>query len=209
MGEGRAEVVIGPGLDGAGGGWSIAYEVMVPGVVADRLGAQLGGTVTLHTVELLEGQGQGVTLTPRLIGFGTPEERSFFVLFTTVKGLGSRKALRALRAPVERVARAIAERDTVFLKTLPEIGARLADTIVAELHGKVDGYVGSEATGDEPGGAASAALSGEAAEQAVAALVQLGEPRSHAESLVRRALASSPGLDSADGILAAAFSVRS
>src|SRR5712671_6350629 len=89
----------------------------------------------------LEGQGQGTSFVPRVLGFATPREREFFELFTTVKGLGNKRALRALaREPVE-IAGAIAEKNTRALQELPEIGKRLAETVIAELTGKVEKFV--------------------------------------------------------------------
>ncbi len=193
-----------------------AYEVLLPAYVADELSARIGTVVTLHTIQYLEAQSQGSSYVPRLIGFAAIKDRRFFELFTTVKGMGVKRALRALRAPIPRVAGAIAARDAKFLQTLPEIGKRLAETIVVDLHGKVDAFVESAPA---TGGGADAAIEpkaagmGEAARQAVDALVHLGESRADAEDLVRRAVADAgtegARAPSADEILAAAFALRS
>jgi Holliday junction DNA helicase RuvA len=142
---------------------------------------------------------------PRLIGFATPEDRAFFELFTTVKGIGNRKALRALQLPFGTIAAAIAQRDLDLLKSLPEIGKRTAETIVAELHGKVDQFVELK-----PMPADGVADSGKSAlvRDAVAVLTQLGEPKLIARQLVDRALAADPTLESAEVIVAAAFRLK-
>jgi Holliday junction DNA helicase RuvA len=194
----------------------LAYEVLLPAVLADELSPRVGRTVTLHTIQYLEAQSQGSSYVPRLIGFPTRDDRRFFELFTTVKGLGAKRALRALRAPFPRIAGAIADRDAKFLQTLPEIGKRLAETIVAELHGKVDPFLSpshTPAPGATVEGKAGVALS-DAARQAIDALIHLGDARPDAEELVRRALQSAPADDAkspptADEILAAAFALRS
>lgn len=203
-----------------------AYEVLLPAVDADAAGARLGQTVTLHTIQYLEAQSQGSSYIPRLIGFQTLDDRRFFELFTTVKGMGPKRALRALRAPFPRIAGAIASRDAKFLQTLPEIGKRLAETIVVDLHGKVDAFIAPEhAEGGASGAVEPKAIPGalsDAARQAVDALVHLGDSRADAEELVRRALAGTrsggPGEDAAaspapalspDEILTAAFALRS
>lgn len=195
-------------------GTGLAYEVMLPAFLADTLSPRVGQAVTLHTIEYLEQQSQGASFIPRLIGFGSIEQRRFFGMFTTVKGLGAKRALRALSAPIDRIAGAIASRDTKFLQTLPEIGKRLAETIVAELHGKVDAFL----TGPPAGSGASVEIKGgevsDAARQAIDALAHLGEPRSEAEALVRRVLGDHAASDesvalTADEILAAAFALRS
>lgn len=179
-----------------------AYEALISSATAQRLAPRRGESVTLHTLELLE-QDSPSRFIPRLIAFATPEEKRFFELFTTVKGVGPKKALRAMAAEPTQIASAISRRDMVFLQTLPEIGKRLAETICAELSGKVDDMlVGAHA---EPKLAAPA---GGPAEQAVAALVRLGETRQDAERLVARATQGRPALDTPDAILAAAFSSR-
>jgi Holliday junction DNA helicase RuvA len=116
-----------------------------------------------------------------------------------------RKALRALRLPYQRVARAIAAEDLEVLTSLPEIGQRTAQTIVAELHGKVDRFL--ELKPDESRemadhGQPSVVL------DAVAVLVQVGEPRPQARLLIEKALAADPTLATADDLVAAAYRVK-
>lgn len=128
--DGRAEVRVG----------GIVHEVLIPAADEARLLTQVGGAVQFHTLHYLEGQGQGSSFWPRLIGFRSPLERDFFELFTTVKGIGNRKALRALQMPFGMVAELIARRDVSMLTTLPEIGRKTAETIVVELKGKVERF---------------------------------------------------------------------
>lgn len=118
----------------------IVYEVLIPSADEERLRGQVGETVELHTLHYLEGQGQGSSFWPRLVGFRSPLEREFFELFTTVKGIGNRKALRALQMPFGMVAELIVRRDVSMLTTLPEIGRKTAETIVVELKGKVERF---------------------------------------------------------------------
>jgi len=155
-----------------GGVWR---EVLVPAYLAERLAPRAGSTVTLSTIEYLESHNQGSSFTPRLIGFLSPHEREFFELLTTVKGIGTRKALRAMAVSPALIARAVASRDVGALKQLPEIGKRLAETVIAELHGKVDAFLSpDEIAGIElkAGGTPRSPV----ADEAVAALVTLGEP---------------------------------
>src|SRR5690349_11262482 len=128
----------GRALLGAG---HITYELMIPGADQQRLNTQLNQTVCFHTLYYFENQNQGAAYVPRLIGFNCPEDRAFFELFTTVKGIGNRKALRSLQLPFGTIASAIAEKDVDLLKSLPEIGKRTAETIIVELSGKVDQYI--------------------------------------------------------------------
>jgi Holliday junction DNA helicase RuvA len=142
-------------------------------------------------------------MTPRLLGFDTPADRDFFKLFTTVKGIGVRKALRALIKPMGEIAAAIQAKDAKFLIALPEIGKRTAETIIAELHGKVENYAGelSSETGetsDIP----------EAGHEAASVLIQLGERRADALALVERVLAVAPELDSPEDIIQQVYKLK-
>lgn len=186
------------------GAGEVVHEVLVPAVAVESLAGLVGQVVRLETTEYLESQGQGSSFIPRILGFRSAEERSFFELLTTVKGLGMKRALRVMAAPADRIARAIEEKDATFLRTLPEVGKRLGETIIAELSGKVERFLRADTAVAEakPGRT-------ENARQALAALVQLGESRSDAEALVDRALASDPDATSADDLLALALSLRS
>lgn len=190
--------------EGTGVGAEVAREVLLPSYLAAGLASRVGQRVTLVTIEYLEGQGQGTSFIPRLIGFESAADRDFFELFTTVKGIGNRRALRAMAKPPGVIARAVAERDAKSLTQLPEIGKRLAETVIAELHGKVDGYLseaergsleiksqalgagrlhGSTALGESLAqalGAGHEALT-PVGEEAAAVLVALGETRADAE----------------------------
>ncbi len=167
-----------------GGVWR---EVLVPAYLASQLGAKVGGAVTLATIEYLESHNQGASFTPRLIGFLSVQERAFFELLTTVKGIGTRKALRAMAVSPALISRAIASRDVGALKELPEIGKRLAETVIAELHGKVEAFL----TADELAGIevkSGARAASPVAEEAIAALVTLGEAPDQASRRVAAAL---------------------
>ena len=54
----------------------LARQVLVPAYLAERLAGDRGRTVTLHTMEYLEAQGQGSSFIPRIVGFGTWRVRS-------------------------------------------------------------------------------------------------------------------------------------
>lgn len=182
----------------------LVYELLIPAFDAQRLGAMVSETVEFHTLHYLESQGQGSSFIPRLIGFRSPEDRAFFEMFTTVKGLGNRKALRALELPFSDIAAAIAQKDLEFLKSLPEIGKRTAETIVVELSGKVDRFIEVKSRTTAPESDAHANL----IRDAVTILIQLGEARLPARQLVDRALAADPAIDSADQLVAAAFRLK-
>jgi len=188
-------------------GTGLAYEVLLPAYLADRLGGEVGRRVVLHTLEYLEAQGQGTSFVPRLIGFESRDDRRFFEVFTTVKGMGNKRALRALAVPPGEVAAMVVSKDAKGLQRLPEIGKRVAETVIVELSGKLDGFVSVDALERRAGALAEPSLGvSPAATEAVQALIALGETRDAAERLVERAVRRSNGtLTTADQILAAAF----
>lgn len=116
----------------------LAREVLVSRAAVADLAARRGLSITLHTLEIIEGGSSSTYMTPRLIGFLSPEEKAFFLRFISVKGVGVRKGLKALSEPARRVARWIQDGDTKALARLSGIGPRGAQLIVAELKGKLD-----------------------------------------------------------------------
>lgn len=168
----------------------IAYQVLVPAYVAEGLAPRAGQRVTLVTLQYLESQNQGASFVPRLIGFRTEHERRFFELFTTVKGIGNRKALRASVIEPAAISRAIAGRDAKALTKLPEIGSRMAETIIAELSGKVEAFLTASEIESLDAGANGKPAPGKSPilDDAVAALIALGQTRQEAETQVTRAI---------------------
>lgn len=175
-------------------GDAFAYEVLLPAFLAVEFTPRIGQTVTLVTLQYFEGQGQGSSFVPRLLGFETVQQRAFFELFTTVNGIGNRKALRAFAHKPSIIARAIHQKDARLLSTLPEIGKRMAERIIAELDGKVDAYLAADGASGRDSvprlelKPAGRNLSDPIQEDAVAALMTLGQTRAEAEENVLRAV---------------------
>jgi len=187
---GSAFVRLGPAGSVSGSG--LTYEVLLPAYVAARLGGAIGQQITLSTLHFIESQGQGTTMVPRLAGFLTVEDQHFFELFTTCKGIGNRRALRAMAMETPQLAAAITDGDVALLQTLPEIGRRTADTIVATLRGKLDRFISASALGTGGHGAASGAEGsspgGVVAREALEVLLQLGENRADAVNWIDQAI---------------------
>jgi len=165
----------------------LLVEMLVPASDVPLLQGAVGQEMTFHTILYFEGDAAGGGgLEPRLVGFLRPDDKRFFEKFITVKGIGPKKALKALIHPAGEVALAIESKDTRFLVGLPQIGKRMAELIVAELAGKVAEFATAAV-----GGAMNAAALGRAhnaiEEDAIATLVELGERRSDAEHLLDRA----------------------
>jgi Holliday junction DNA helicase RuvA len=193
------EVQGGAALVDAGNG--LTYEVLVPACDVERLSRKAGQEVSLHTIHYIEGDPSHGAVVPRLIGFLNEVDRRFFKVFTTVKGIGNKKALRSLVRPPAEVASAIANKDAKFLVALPEIGKRTAEQIIAELSGKVDEFAG-------PASAIPAAELPAAATEALSVLVQLGEKRSDAAILIDRVLAVAPELATPEAIIQQVYRLK-
>lgn len=175
VGDDRIYVQVGP----------LLYEMLVPAADLLPLTPEIGKERTFHTMFYIEGDASGGNLEPRLIGFLRPEDKAFFQLFITVKGIGPRKALKALMLPVGQIAQAIESKNARFLVELPQIGKRMAELIVAELSGKCAKFAAGP-IGKTSAGVPVAARSG-VEEDAIAALMALGERRTDAETLLDRA----------------------
>ena len=179
--------------------------------------------MTFHTLHYLESQGQGSSFWPKLIGFQSSKDRAFFELITTVKGIGVRRALRALTIPFARVAEAIVMKDLALLMSLPEIGRKTAETMVLELRDKMDSYAKAASTSatsksamrkGEPKSVvaspanATSGLNASAMMDAMNVLVQLGESRIDARALIDLALEREPDLTTANTLVSAALASK-
>lgn len=172
----------------------ITLEVLLPAATAAQLVGSENQAVALFTLTFFESQGQGATMFPRLAGFTSADDRAFYNLFTTVKGIGQKRALRAMALPTGQLASAIEDRDLALLQSLPEVGKRTAETIVATLRGKLGhlttatsaGMRGVAGTVD--GAAGARVPAGSLAREAVDVLVQLGEKRPEAARWIDQVL---------------------
>lgn len=190
----HAELSIGP----------VVCDLLVPAGDAPILEQQIGQTVTFFTIFYLEGDASRGNLEPRLIGFLSEDDKQFFEYFTTVKGIGPKRALRALSRPVGEIAHAIESKDNRFLVQLPEIGKRTAEQIIAELAGKLGKFVASGAVAGGDGAVAGVRRTSRYSadeEDAIAALMALGERRGDAEQLLERAKLADPKLSTTDHLL--------
>ena len=82
----------------------ITHELMVPSADIPHLQSKIGQNVSFFTVEYFEGNASFGQLAPKMLGFLRVEDREFFDLFTTVKGIGTKKALRAFAVPTGDIA---------------------------------------------------------------------------------------------------------
>ena len=188
--EGRIGLQVGPAM----------FELLVPAADAPELQLGLGEELTLSTIVYLAGDPSRGALEPTLIGFIRARDKEFFEQFTTVKGIGPRKALRALTVSTGEIAAAIEEKDARFLTQLEGVGKRMAEQIIAELSGKLGKFVTAVPAGVGNGVIAQGRRA-TFEEDAIAAMMALGERRPDAEHFLDRAKAANPAVKTTDGLL--------
>ncbi|MEN3001090.1 MAG: Holliday junction branch migration protein RuvA [Armatimonadota bacterium] len=165
----------------------VGYEVRVPASLRERLPSP-GEPITLH-IRTLFSEEEGV----QLFGFVDAWQRRLFDLLITVGGVGPKLALNLMSATEpETLARAIALKDTRFLRTLPGVGAKLAERLVLELSDKT-AELAFEQRIERLKGTARAPVAD--LEALLTGLVQLGYSRRDASSALQAALQENPDAD--------------
>ncbi|HEY1684165.1 MAG TPA: Holliday junction branch migration protein RuvA [Tepidisphaeraceae bacterium] len=177
---------------------AMVYELLVPAADVQELSGRVGEEITLHTLFYIEGDSSGGNMAPRLIGFVRKEDKKFFLLFTTVKGIGPKTALKAFTVPTGLIAAAIEGKDSRTLTQLKGVGKRTAELIIAELSGKVGAFVGIET----PKPRTTMQHSSED-EEAIGVMVspQMGLRRAEAEMLLNRVKRETPKLVKAEELV--------
>ncbi len=179
----------------------LAYEIVLPACVAEKLPAQLGERVSLeiHPTFNLEGNSGRFTF----FGFTNAIEREFFEALISVASIGPKTAARAFALPMARIAKAIDAGDHAFLVRLPGIGQQKARDIVAKLQGKVTKFLLIRDA--EP--RVEVAIPN-FAEEALLVLLQLAYKRSEAETMISETLVTSPAIADAETLLAEVYRVK-
>jgi holliday junction DNA helicase RuvA len=154
----------------------VGYLVTAPGRLLAEV-ATIGADVYLHIhTYVREDQ-------ISLYGFKTLEDREFFELLMSVKGIGPKAALGMIsQSDVTLLKKAVFQEDKALLATVPGIGIKTAARVILELRDKLTEEYLSGATAD--GAEAAGGIRPGVAEGSVRALVSLG----YRESEVRRAL---------------------
>jgi Holliday junction DNA helicase RuvA len=176
----------------------IYYEIMLPSALAESLGTNMtpGTEITFHILDYIETAQVGNQY-PRLVGFSDPIDKEFFSIFTSVPGLGTRKALKSLVLPISEIARAIETGNAPVLQKLPGIGPRLAEKIIAELKGKTARF----ALAKERGPLAAPEKKPDFADEVMMILLQLQYRRVEAQAMLDRAIATGKRFKSSEDLL--------
>jgi Holliday junction DNA helicase RuvA len=181
---------------------AVGYEVMLPGYCVIALSGRVGLDVTLCTMEYYEGTPGGGNMIPRMVGFLSTGERDFFRKYISVKGMGIKKGLRSLSMPIATIAAAIENADDKTLMSLPAIGKRMAQQIVAELKGKLQSF----AAGAEPARQATGFKPFQI--EALEILIAWGEKRAEAVELVEMACRKHPDIKSAEVLVPLVYRLK-
>ncbi len=182
---------------------SICYEVMLPGYAVKTLGGKIGADVTLCTMEYYEGTPGRGNLVPRLVGFLSQGEKDFFAKYTSVKGMGIKKGLKSLTIPIAMIADAVEAGDEKLLLSLPAVGKRFAQLIIAELKGKLGDFaIGAEAASRAGAGFQTFQV------EAMEILVAWGERRTEAMELIDLACRKHPEIKSAEGLVPLVYRIK-
>ena len=182
---------------------SVCYEVLLPGYAINALGDKIGTEVTLCTMEYYEGTPGGGNLVPRMVGFLSQGEKDFFSKYTSVKGMGVKKGLKSLRIPIATIADAVEAGEEKLLMSLPGVGKRLSQHIIAELKGKLGDFaIGTEA-------ALRAGVAFETFQvEAMEILIAWGEKRTEAMELVELACRKHPEIKSAEALVPLVYRIK-
>ncbi len=179
---------------------AIGYEVMLPSYCVNALADKIGSDISLCTMEYYEGTPGGGNMIPRMVGFLNAGERDFFTKYTSVKGIGIKKGLRSLSVPIATIAAAIEDGDAKILMSLPSVGKRMAQQIIAELKGKLQVF----AIGAEPAEFRFKPHQAEALE----ILIAWGEKRAEAMELIELASQRHPDVDSAEALVPLVYRLK-
>jgi len=182
---------------------SFCYEVMLPGYAVSQLSAQIGHDITLCTMEYYESSPGGSNIIPRMVGFLNQGEKDFFNRYISVKGMGMKKGLKSLAIPIATIANAIESGDEKLLLSLPSVGKRFAQLIIAQLKGKLSDFaIGSAEV--EAAGKQFAMFELEALE----ILLAWGEKRAEAMELIALARDRHPDIKTAEALVPLVYRIK-
>lgn len=184
----------------------LTYEILMPPFAVNKLSQKTGSTVSLHTYHYIESPAGGGTMFPRMVGFISREDKAFFEKLITVSTVGVKKALKAFTLSAPEFASAIERGDLKRLQTLPGIGRRLAEKIVAELKGKL----GRFAIGVE-GDMAGVPIPPEKMDiknEAIEVLIQLQYKAVEAEDMIAKAYRVNPDISTVEELVQEVYKQR-
>jgi Holliday junction DNA helicase RuvA len=161
----------------------VGYDVTISVTTFSALPAE-GAEATLHIhTHVREDQ-------IALFGFSETQEKRLFEKLLTISGIGPKLAITVLSGiSADRLITAIRSGDHATLTRIPGIGKKTSERVVLELKDKLDDLATAiPATGAGPHHGAA----GQAGDDALSALVNLGYPRPTAQKAIETAIAKDP-----------------
>ncbi|MFA6186047.1 MAG: Holliday junction branch migration protein RuvA [Phycisphaerae bacterium] len=181
----------------------ICYEILLPGYMVSLLSDRIGKEITLCTLEYYEGSMAGGNLIPQMVGFLCQAEKDFFKRYTSVGGIGIKKGLKSLALPIGTIAAAVENGDEKILISLPGIGKRLAQHMIAELKGKLATFAAETParTGDD-GDLSAYQL------ETLEILIAWGEKRIEVAELIKLACKKHPQIKTAEELVPLVYRLK-
>lgn len=179
----------------------VGYEVLLPMCVMRSLvdrSQQPGDEIVLQIYyHVTERQPR-----PLLVGFNNEFEKRFFEKLIGVEDLGPAKAARAFVFSVSTVANAIEDGDARVLQSMPGIGARTAQKIIATLKEKVAEFALLK---DEGYDSMPKVTRKDIAGEAIEVLAGLGYKRVEARARIDAVLETKPGMKDVEELIREVF----
>lgn len=172
----------------------VVYEIEIPLTVFQKI-PQVGSAISLRTYQVVTDSSVA------LYGFMEAAERTLFQRLLGASGVGAKVALAMMSTyQVERLARALVEKDVTALQQVTGIGKKKAEKIALELSDKVEDLAIVTPGRGEDGAAAGT-------QAAIKALVALGYTFSEADQAVRAVIADGVP-DNTDALIRKALAER-
>lgn len=157
----------------------VGYEVEAPMSTFYQLPAT-GEKVTLHTHMIVREDAQF------LCGFATESERHLFRSLIKVNSVGAKLALGILSGiSAADFSRFIMDKNTAALTRLPGVGKKTAERLIIEMRDRLKDFDTGIATEASPQGTDETVKTGNAAQDAISALVSLGYKPQEASRLLQ------------------------
>ena len=157
----------------------VGYDVTIPLSTFYELG-EAGSEVSLRVYTHVREDAI------QLFGFKSIRERDLFLRLISVQGIGPKLAITMLSGmSADEMISAIRTNNTLRIKSIPGVGQKTAERVVIELRDKIFELSAGGAAEEAP--AATGLPSGEAFDDALSALVNLGYQRTAAEKAIKQA----------------------
>jgi holliday junction DNA helicase RuvA len=155
----------------------VGMEIIIPRSTFESLGEKDTRVMILTHLHVRE---DALTL----FGFSTEEERDLFRLLLSVTGIGPKLALSVISGyRIHEVYQYIAGGNESALSRIPGLGKKTVQRIIVDLKDKAQSYIKRAGFKCEHSGTNFGA-----AEEAVMALISLGQTRTEAEKKIQQAL---------------------